>query len=81
MVDMNKPKMGVFQTASIIITVMISHIILNMPNHLISSTGPATILNLIYVFAISVFVFYIASKIFELFPGKDLIDICEYARR
>ena len=75
---MDKPKMGVFQASSIIITVMISHIILNMPNHLISSTGPSTILNLLYVFAISVFVLYIAAKIFELFPNKDLIDICEY---
>lgn len=75
---MNKSKMGVIQAASVIITVMISHIILNMPNHLISSTGSSTILNLIYVFAISMTVFYIASKIFNMFPGKDLIDICEY---
>lgn len=75
---MKKGNLGVFHASSIIITVMISHIILNMPNHLISSTGPSTILNLVYVFGISIFVFYITSKIFELFPNKDLIDICEY---
>ncbi len=67
---MNKTKMEVMQAASIIITVMISHIILNMPNHLIASTGSATILNLVFVFAISLIVFYIASKIFEKFPRK-----------
>lgn len=71
--------MGVLQAISVIITVMISHIILNMPNHLISNTGPATILNLVYVFIISIVLFYLASKVFELFPKKDLIDICEYA--
>lgn len=70
--------MGIIQAASVIITVMISHIILNMPNHLITSTGSSTILNLFYVLSISSIVFYIASKIFDLFPGKDLIDICEY---
>ena len=57
---MDKTKMSVLQAASVIITVMISHIILNMPNHLISSTGSATILNLIYVFIIAFFVFYVA---------------------
>lgn len=76
---MEKTKIGVFQASSVIITVMISHIILNMPNHLISNTGPSTILNLVYVFLISAFMFYLASKVFELFPKKDFIDICEYA--
>ena len=76
---MDKTKIGIFQASSIIVTVMLSHIILNMPNHLISLTGPSTILNFVYVFLISVFVFYIAAKIFAFFPNKDLIDICEYA--
>ena len=49
---MKKTSMGVIQGASIIITVMISHIILNMPNHLLASTGSSTIINLIYVFII-----------------------------
>lgn len=76
---MEKTKIGLLQASSVIITVMISHIILNMPNHLISNTGPSTILNLVYVFLISAFIFYLASKVFELFPKKDFIDICEYA--
>ena len=75
---MKKTSMGVIQGASIIITVMISHIILNMPNHLLASTGSSTIINLIYVFIISSIVFFIAYKVFSLFPGKDIIDICEF---
>lgn len=63
-------RMGILQAASVIITVMISHIILNMPNHLISSTGPSTILNLCYIFVIAMLVFYLASKVFDLFPRK-----------
>lgn len=65
---MKESRIGIVQAVSVIVTVMISHIILNMPNHLISTTGPATILNLVYVFIIALFVFYLASKVFELFP-------------
>ena len=77
---MKENKIGTLQAASVIITVMLSHIILNMPNHLISSTGSATILNLVYVFTISAVIFYIASKILGHFPKQDLVDICEFAR-
>lgn len=65
---MKESKIGMLQAISIIVTVMISHIILNMPNHLISSTGPATILNLVYIFIIASFIFYLVSKVFDLFP-------------
>ncbi len=65
---MKESKMGTLQTASIIITVMIAHIILNMPNHLISSTGSSTILNLLFVLVISLGFFYIAFKIIKNFP-------------
>lgn len=75
---MRESNIGTLQAASVIITVMISHIILNMPNHLISNTGSATILNLVYVFAISLTVFYFAGRILELFPNHDLVDICEF---
>lgn len=75
---MKEKNIGTIQAAAVIITVMISHIILNMPNHLIANTGSSTILNLFYIFAISLAVFYLASKIFEHFPKSDMIDICEY---
>lgn len=75
---MKEAKLGTIQAVSIVATVMISHIILNLPNHLINETGSATILNLIYVFTISLILFWIASKVFSLFPNSDIIDICEY---
>ena len=76
---MNNSKIGNIQITAMIITVMISHIILNMPTHLIATSGSATILNLIYVFIIALAIFYFACKIFEMFPGKDIIDICGFA--
>lgn len=76
---MKNTNMGTWQAASIIITVTIAHIILNMPNHLISFTGSSTILNLIYVFIIALILFYFAFKILKHFPHMDIIDISEYA--
>ncbi|MCI9366329.1 MAG: GerAB/ArcD/ProY family transporter [Clostridia bacterium] len=75
---MKERKLGTYQAVAIVVSVMISHIILNLPNHLIAETGSATILNLIYVFIISLFILHICSKIFCLFPNSDIVDICEY---
>ena len=75
---MKERKISTYQAIAIVVIVMISHIILNMPNHLISQTGPATILNIFYVFGIALIVFALAAKIFDVFPNSDIIDICEY---
>lgn len=76
---MNERKLGTFQAIAIVVTVMISHIILNVPNHLIAQTGSSTILNVIYVFIVFLVFLFIMLKIFRLFPNNDIIDICEYS--
>ena len=75
---MKERKLENYQAVALIVTVMLSHIILNLPNHLISQTGPATILNFFYVFGIVLVICWIVTKFFKLFPNSDLIDICEY---
>lgn len=74
-------KLNTFQAISLTVTVMISHIILNIPNHLIASTGSATILNVIYVSILSLLILSFMFRVFKLFPKHDIIDICEYAVR
>lgn len=76
---MKERKLGTLQAIAIVVTVMISHIILNLPNHLITETGSATILNLIYVFIISLIIFGLSYKVLNLFSNSDILDICEYA--
>lgn len=75
---MNERKLDNYQAVAIIVTVMLSHIILNLPNHLINTTGSASILNLVYVFIILVFICWIVTKFYKQFPNSDIIDICEY---
>lgn len=76
---MKERKLGTLQAVSIVVTVMISHIILNLPNHLIAETGSSTILNLVYVFIISLIIFALSYKVLKLFSNSDIVDICEYA--
>ena len=75
---MEEIKLENYQAIAIASIVMLSHIILNLPNHLIAQTGSATILNFIYVFGIVLVICYFVTKFFKLFPSSDLIDICEY---
>lgn len=75
---MNEGKLENYQAIAISVTVMLAHIILNLPSHLIDSIGSSTILNLVYVFGIILIICYLVTKFFKLFPNCDLLDICEY---
>lgn len=75
---MKENKLENYQAVAIITIVLLSHIILNLPNHLIEQTGPATILNFFYVFGIVLVICYLVTKFFKVFPNSDLLDVCEY---
>lgn len=75
---MDVNKLRSYEAVAIIVSVMISHIILNLPNHILTATGTSTILNILYVIAITCVFFFIISKIFKAFPNADIIDICEF---
>ena len=74
--DINK--LRTYEAISIIVSVMISHIILNIPNHILTLTGSSSILNILYIICITCIFFFIISKIFKSFPNLDIIDICEF---
>ena len=61
-----------YQAVALIVIVMLSHIILNLPNHLISQSGSASILNFFYVFGIVLIICWIVTKFFKLFPNSDI---------
>ena len=66
---MDVNKLRSYEAIAIIVSVMISHIILNLPNHILTKAGTSTILNIIYVIAITCIFFFIISKIFKEFPN------------
>lgn len=68
---------GQWETVCMLITMLTTKVILNYPRGLVSIGGPAAWLVCVYYFLIVTAVFYIISKLYGRFEGKDLIDIGE----
>ncbi len=75
---MNTSKMNFIEATFIILIVMLSHIILNLPNLIIQSTGSSAIINVIYISVITILFFLIINKLFGPFAGQDIIDVSDY---
>lgn len=75
---MNSYKLKRFEAISLVLTVLISSILLGLPNALINSTGSATLLNIVFITILTVIIFLVVNKIFLLFPGCNIIDISEF---
>ena len=75
---MNNDKIGTLEAISLVIIVIISHLILNLPNELLSSTLSAATLNVIYITGIVLLLFLFATKLFKPFKNKDILDVAEY---
>lgn len=68
---------GQWETVCMLITMLTTKVILNYPRGLASIGGPAAWLVCVYYFFIVTAVFYIISKLYGRFEGKDLMDIGE----
>ena len=71
-------KIGNIGAISLIITVIIAHILSNLPQTLLHSTNSATALNIIYISIITLVICYFICKLFEKFPNSDILDISEF---
>lgn len=71
-------KIGTIEAIFLIVTIMINHIILNLPKSLIDLSGSATIINIIFVTLIALCIIYALCKILNHFPGLDILDISEF---
>ena len=75
---LNNEKLNTIEATFLVVIVTLSHIILNLPNTIIKSVGSSAIINVIYVSILTLVFFLILNKLFEPFPGKDIIDVSEY---
>lgn len=71
-------KIGNIEAIFLILTIMINHIILNLPKSLISFSGSATILNILFMIIILLLITYLVCRILKNFPGADILDISEF---
>lgn len=75
---MNSYKIKWLEGISIVMTILLSHVLLSIPTELVSTTGSSTLLNIIFVTIITLIFFGIVYKLFSLFPGCNIIDICGF---
>ncbi len=75
---MDTDKINNIEAVFLIIIVMLTHIILNLPNTIITSVGSASVLNTFYASILAIIFFLIVCKLFKPFENKDIIDVAEY---
>ena len=75
---MNNNKIGFVESVSLTLIVIISHILLNLPNEILGSTASSGPLNVIYISVLAIIVFLIFNKLFSPFKGKDILDVAEF---
>ena len=71
-------KMGSTEAIFLVLSVMINHIILNLPKDILTSAGSASLLNLLYISLIVLGIIYLIGKLLKRFPGVDILDISEF---
>lgn len=75
---MNSYRLRLIDGICITLTILISGIILSVPNTLINMTSSSTLLNIVYISIIALVFFFIIYKLFSMFPGYNIIDISEF---
>lgn len=75
---MDSNKIGKEEAIGTVITILMTHIIINLPQNLIKSTGSSTPINIVYITIIALVFCHILSKLFSFFPGYDIFDVAEF---
>lgn len=75
---MKSTELGSLEAIGIIITIIIAHIIIYLPERIINEIGPASILNIIYITAIIFLLTFIILKLFKNFGNLDILDIADF---
>ena len=72
---MNNEKIGFGEALCVLIIITLSHLILTLPKTIIESQGSSSILNMLYVSIIVLLLFFLITKLYNNFNGKDILDI------
>jgi len=75
---MSNEKIGNIEAIALILTIMINHIILNLPKNIIQSTSSGAIINVIFISLIALGIVFLICKLWQKFPNQDIIDISEF---
>lgn len=65
---MSDKKIGNIEAIALIITIMVNHIILNLPKSIIQSTSSGAILNVLFISLVALGIAYLISNLLKSFP-------------
>lgn len=75
---MENTKIGSISAIFLIISIMINQICLSFPKNILSNTGSASLLNIVYISILSVILVLLVCNLFKRFPGQDILDISNF---
>ena len=75
---MTDRKIGNIEAIALILTVMINHIILNLPKNIINSTSSGAIMNVIFISILAIVIALFICKLLKNFPLLDIFDIAKF---
>lgn len=75
---MKRKQYSFIEATFFIIIVIITHIISDLPNDIIEHCGSASILNVLYIFALIVIYFLIVNKLFMPFENGNILNVAEF---
>ena len=75
---MTNKKIGTLEAIGFVLTVMINHIILNLPKNILDTTASGAFLKVIFITCIALIFVYLISRLFERFPSLDIFDIANF---
>lgn len=71
-------KIGSIEAIFLILTIMINHIILNLPKNILNTTGSSSLINLVFITLIVFVIIFLICKLLKRFPGFDILDISNF---
>lgn len=74
---MENKQISSFSAILLIITIIINHIILNLPKSILKSSSSFSPINIIYISILAILLTLLICKLFGKFPGSDILDVSE----
>lgn len=75
---MSEQKIGNWEAIALVLTVIINHIILDLPKSIIEFNSSGSVLNVIFIGIIVIGIIYLICKLLQNFPGLDIFDISKF---
>lgn len=76
--NLTNDKLNFVEASFLIIIVMITHIVSDLPNEIIKSMGSSAIINTIFISFLAIIYFLIVAKILSYFDNNNILYVADY---